>query len=409
MVKKLPELTISLAGHIDHGKTTLTKALTGKWTDTHSEESKRGMTIKLGYADLTFRKCPKCKGPDCYTADAKCRICGSPTEELRTASFIDVPGHEALMTTMLSGASLVDGAILVISAKDMCPQPQTREHLVALDLLGVRNIIVAQSKIDLVTKDRAKKSYEEIKNFLKGTVAESAPIIPVSAQAEANIDILLEAIDTFLPTPQRDMKGKAKMFVVRSFDINKPGSDIDILKGGVLGGAVVRGSLRVGDKIEIRPGKKIKKQGGEISCVTVNTEIVSAFTGSQAIQDVVPGGSVALGTLLDPSISKSDQLAGNVVGRPDEMPPVIDKIRVNVKLLEKVVGTEEQERVKPLSQEPLLLNLGPMVTSGMVTKIKGSEAEVTLKFPICAEPGDKLAISRRVGSRWRLIGMGTII
>lgn len=408
MTKKLPELTISLAGHIDHGKTTLTKALTGKWTDTHSEENKRGMTIKLGYADLTFRRCPKCAGMECFTADQKCQVCGSATDEIRTASFIDVPGHEALMTTMLSGASLVDGAILVISAKDPCPQPQTREHLMALDLLGVRNIIIAQTKVDLVKPERAKQSYEEIKAFLKGTIAEKAPVIPVSAQVGANIDMLLAAIDAFIPTPAREGQGKPKMYIVRTFDINKPGSDIEQLKGGVLGGAVVRGALKVGDEIEIRPGKKVEKQGA-FTCVPVTTTIISAFTGSQSVQEVGPGGSIALGTRLDPCIAKSDQLAGNVVGHPGQMPAVMDKIKVSVKLLDKIVGTEDQERVKPLAQEPLLLNLGPMVTSGMVTKLKGSEAEISLKMPVCADPGDKLAISRRVGSRWRLIGMGTIL
>jgi translation initiation factor 2 subunit 3 len=408
MSSKSPELTISLAGHIDHGKTTLTRALTGKWTDTHSEENKRGMTIKLGYADLTFRKCPKCKEPGCYTADVKCGVCGTKTEDIRTASFIDVPGHEALMTTMLSGASLVDGAVLVISAKDKCPQPQTREHLMALELLGIKNLIVAQNKVDLVTPERAKKSYQEIKEFIKGTVAENVPIIPVSAQFGANIDILLEAIDKFLPTPKRETGGKAKMVIVRTFDINKPGSDIDKLKGGVLGGAVVRGSLKVGDKIEIKPGKKIKKQG-VIACVPINTEIVSAFTGGQSVKEVHPGGSIALGTLLDPAVSKSDQLAGNIVGKPGETPPIVDNLRVNVELMERIVGTEEQERVKPIAQEPLLLNVGPMVTSGVVTKVKGNEVELVLKIPICAEVGDKLAISRRVGTRWRLIGMGTVI
>jgi translation initiation factor 2 subunit 3 len=407
MAKGIPELTISLAGHIDHGKTTLTKALTGKWTDTHSEENKRGMTIKLGYADLTFRKCPKCKEPECYTSDKKCRICAADTEEIRTASFIDVPGHEALMTTMLSGASLVDGAVLVISAKDG-PQPQTREHLMALELLGIKNIIIAQNKVDLVSPENAKKSYEDIKEFLKGTSAEKSPIIPVSAQFEANIDVLLDAIDKFIPTPKRETSGKAKMVIVRTFDINKPGSDIEKLKGGVLGGAVVRGSLKVGDKIEIRPGKKIKKQGG-IACVPVNTEIISAFTGGQSVKEIYPGGSVAIGTLLDPAVSKSDQLAGNVVGHPDSMPPVISQLNMKVKLLERVVGTEEQERVKPIAKEPLLLNIGPMVTSGVVTKVKGDEAELTLSIPICAEPGDKLAVSRRVGTRWRLIGMATVI
>ena len=141
------EINIGMVGHVDHGKTTLTKALTSKWTDTHSEELKRGISIRLGYADQTFRKCPKCSKPQCYTISKKCPICNTDTEILRKVSFVDAPGHETLMTTMLSGAALMDGAVLVIAANEKCPQPQTTEHLIAFKLGGVKNIIVAQNKI----------------------------------------------------------------------------------------------------------------------------------------------------------------------------------------------------------------------------------------------------------------------
>lgn len=408
MDPSIPEITISLAGHIDHGKTTLTKAITGKWTDEHSEEIKRGMTIKLGYADITFRKCPKCKGPEAYTTEKKCMRCSADSQVIRTASFIDVPGHEALMTTMLSGVCLVDGAILVISAKDKCPMPQTQEHLMALDLMGVRNIIVAQNKIDLVSKERVVESYKEIKEFLKGTVAEKSPIIPVSAQFGANIDILLEAMNRFLPTPKRDLEGNPKMYVVRTFDVNKPGADVTKLVGGVLGGALVRGKLKVGDKVELRPGKREKKQDA-IVCTPMSTEIVSIFTGSKSVNEVVPGGSMALGTLLDPAVTKADQIASNLAGIPGKMPPVLTRLKFEAKLMERMVGTEEKGRVKPISREALLLNVGPMVTSAVVTKVDDTKIEAELKIPVCAEPGDKFAISRRVGERWRLIGFGTIL
>ena len=131
------------------------------------------------------------------------------------------------MATMLSGAAIMDGAILVIAADEPCPQPQTREHLAAAEVSGIKNIIIVQNKIDIVDEKRALESYKEIKNFVKGTVAEKAPIIPISAQRGINIDVLLNAIQTIIPTPKRDETKPPLMYIVRSFDINKPGTTID--------------------------------------------------------------------------------------------------------------------------------------------------------------------------------------
>src|SRR5660397_236402 len=115
-----------MVGHVDHGKTTLVSALSGVWTDQHSEEVKRGISIRLGYANVTFKKCPQCPEPDAYTVASVCEKCGAKAEPLRTVSFVDAPGHETLMATMLSGAAIMDGAILVIAANEPCPQPQTK-------------------------------------------------------------------------------------------------------------------------------------------------------------------------------------------------------------------------------------------------------------------------------------------
>ncbi len=179
---KQPEVNIGTIGHVDHGKTTLVKALTGVWASRHSEELKRGITIKLGYADLPIYKCPKCETPKQFSTKPNCPSCNSEAEFVRAISFVDAPGHEALMATMLSGAAIMDGAILVIAADEPCPQPQTREHLAAAEVIGIKNIIIVQNKIDIVDEKRALKSYEEIKAFVKGTIVENAPIIPISAQ-----------------------------------------------------------------------------------------------------------------------------------------------------------------------------------------------------------------------------------
>ena len=188
---KQPEVNIGTIGHVDHGKTTLVEAITGVWAAKHSEELRRGITIKLGYADAPIFKCPSCDPPQSYSTDPTCPNCKSKGEFVRAVSFVDAPGHEALMATMLSGATVMDGAMLIIAANEKCPQPQTREHLAAIELAGVKNLIIIQNKIDIVDEKRALESHKEIVSFVKGTVAEGKPIIPVSAQHSVNIDVVL--------------------------------------------------------------------------------------------------------------------------------------------------------------------------------------------------------------------------
>ncbi len=147
-----PAVNIGIVGHVDHGKTTLLERLSGKWADTHSEEIKRGITIRLGYADVIFRKCRKC---NLFTTKEKCPECKEETDVSRKLSFVDAPGHESLMATMLAGATIMDGALLLIAANEECPQPQTREHVMALEIIGVDNIVIAQNKIDLISEEQA--------------------------------------------------------------------------------------------------------------------------------------------------------------------------------------------------------------------------------------------------------------
>ncbi len=393
----LPEVNIGLVGHVDHGKTTLTRALSGKWTDKHSEELRRGITIRIGYADVVLRKCKDCEE---YAVNEKCE-CGGETETLRTVSLVDAPGHETLMANVLSGASIMDGAILLISAAEKCPQPQTREHLEALNIAGVENIVIVQNKIDLVSKEDAIKNYRQIKKFIKGSTAEDAPIIPVSAQHSTNINKLIEAIQETIPTPERDEDADPQMLVARSFDINKPETSIKNLKGGVLGGSVIKGHLKKGDEIEIRPGRKDGKKWKPI-----NTTIINIISGGESIQVAKPGGLSAVETELDPALTKSDNLAGNILGKKNKLPDVKNKLEMKVTLLDRAVGSEDAEKVENIKEkEPLLLNVGTAKTSGLVTQA-GSNVKVTLNRPVCVEKGERVAISRRIGSRWRLVGYG---
>ncbi len=399
-----PELNIGMVGHVDHGKTTLVKALSGKWTDTHSEEIKRGITIRLGYADVAVYKCGTCSGGDAFSVQPVCAQCRKPAVAVRKFSLVDAPGHESLMATMLCGANIIDGALLLVSAQEECPQPQTREHVQALQIVGIKNVIIVQNKIDLVSEEQAQKNYQQIKSFLKGTPYENAPIVPMSALHSVNLDVLLEAIQKTIPTPGRDLKASPLMFVARSFDINKPGAVPEKMQGGVLGGALKQGVLKSGQEIAILPGYEDKKQWKPLS-----TKITSMMTGGVGVDEVGPGGSVALMTLLDPAVVKSDKLVGSVVGIPGKLPPVWQELKLEPHLLERMVGIEDKLVVAPLKLgELLMLNVNAAATVGVVKSLSKKEIVCTLRRPVCAEPGSRVVMSRNMGQRWRLIGYGII-
>ncbi|MEM3881319.1 MAG: translation initiation factor IF-2 subunit gamma [Candidatus Bathyarchaeia archaeon] len=403
---KQPEVNIGTIGHVDHGKTTLVQALTGVWASRHSEELKRGITIRLGYADMPVYKCPKCEPPKNYSTKPVCPNCASETVFVRAASFVDAPGHEALMATMLSGAAIMDGALLVIAADEPCPQPQTREHLAAAQIIGIKNIIIVQNKIDIVDEKRARESYREIKEFVKGTIAENAPIIPISAQRAINIDVLLNAIEEIIPTPKRDETKPPLMYIVRSFDVNKPGTSIEELQGGIIGGTITQGKFAVGDEIEIRPGVSVEKEGKTVYAPLVS-EIVSLHAGEKEVKEATCGGLVGVGTLLDPSYTKADGLIGNIAGKTRMLPPVVSELTLETHILDRAVGTKELLKVEKINpDETLLLHIGAAVNIGKITSIKNNIVKIKLSRPICTQPNARVALSRKIAARWRLIGYG---
>ena len=350
-----------------------------------------------------------CDEPECYSTQQKCPKCNTPCSLQRVVSFVDAPGHETLMATMLSGAAIMDGAILVIAANEKCPQPQTREHLTALDISGTKNIIIVQNKIDLVSEEDARKNYDQIKEFVKGTCAENAPIIPVSAHHDINIDVLIKAMETVIPTPEHDKTKPPLMYIARSFDINKPGARPLDLKGGVIGGSLIQGVIKNGEEIEIAPGRKIESEGRE-KIEPIVTTVNSVFSGGMSMDESASGGLLALGTDLDPSRVKSDSFAGRVVGKPGNLPDVVDSFDLTMHLLKRVVGTIDEKNVEPLkTNEPLMLTVGTATTVGIINSLNDKDKiTVKLKLPVCAQENQRIAVSRRIEGKWHLIGYGEI-
>ncbi len=394
-------LNIGTLGHIDHGKTSLTRAITNVWTDRHSESVKRNMTIKLGYADAVIKKCEGCEGAKAYTTGDRCEGCGGEPKPLIRISLLDAPGHETLMATAIAGSSVIDAILFVIAANEPCPMPQTKEHLMIINILGIKNVIIAQTKIDIVGKEKAEKHERQIRAFVKGSIIEDAPIIPVMPNLGINVNVILEHIAKMKP-PERDLESDPVMYVVRSFDVNKPGIDADRITGGVIGCAITKGKLKVGSQIEIRPGIRLGGKSRKETYEPIITVAKGMSNGTDTLDEALPGGLVGISTEIDPTFTKADGLVGNIAGIVGKLPPVITGFTMKYHKLKRDDVPEQHIS----ENEPLILGMGTTTVLGYVKKVRKDNVEIILKHPISAEKGVKIAIMRNMAHRWRLTGYG---
>ncbi|KAB1253329.1 Eukaryotic translation initiation factor 2 subunit 3; X-linked [Camelus dromedarius] len=398
---------LSTIGHVAHGKSTVVKAISGVHTVRFKNELERNITIKLGYANAKIYKLddPSCPRPECY------RSCGSSTPDefptdipgtkgnfklVRHVSFVDCPGHDILMATMLNGAAVMDAALLLI------------------EIMKLKHILILQNKIDLVKESQAKEQYDQILAFVQGTVAEGAPIIPISAQLKYNIEVVCEYIVKKIPVPPRDFTSEPRLIVIRSFDVNKPGCEVDDLKGGVAGGSILKGVLKVGQEIEVRPGIVSKDSEGKLMCKPIFSKIVSLFAEHNDLQYAAPGGLIGVGTKIDPTLCRADRMVGQVLGAVGALPEIFTELEISYFLLRRLLGVRTEgdkkaAKVQKLSKnEVLMVNIGSLSTGGRVSAVKADLGKIVLTNPVCTEVGEKIALSRRVEKHWRLIGWGQI-
>ncbi|KAK3337272.1 hypothetical protein B0T19DRAFT_412036 [Cercophora scortea] len=397
IIARQATINIGTIGHVAHGKSTVVKAISGVQT----------------------RRVPR---PTCYRSyksekevDPPCERegCEGTYRLLRHVSFVDCPGHDILMSTMLSGAAVMDAALLLIAGNESCPQPQTSEHLAAIEIMKLDKIIILQNKVDLMREEAAKQHYDSILKFIRGTVAGKSPIIPISAQLKFNIDAINDAIVNTIPVPPRDFSMDPHMIVIRSFDVNKPGAEIEELKGGVAGGSILHGVLKLGDEIEIRPGIVTRDDKGDLKCTPIFSRIVSLNSEANDLKYAVPGGLIGVGTRIDPTLCRADRLVGFVLGLKGRLPEIYSEIEVNFYLLRRLLGVRtadgKQAKVDKLAKnEVIMVNIGSTSTGAKVSAIKKDAAKLILTSPACTNIGEKVALSRRIEKHWRLIGWATI-
>ncbi|XP_011309926.1 eukaryotic translation initiation factor 2 subunit 3, Y-linked isoform X2 [Fopius arisanus] len=425
VISRQATINIGTIGHVAHGKSTIVKAISGVQTVRFKNELERNITIKLGYANAKIYKCDneKCPRPACYISGGSSKddsfpclrpICSGRFQLERHVSFVDCPGHDILMATMLNGAAVMDAALLLIAGNESCPQPQTSEHLAAIEIMKLKHIVILQNKIDLVKEGQAKEQYEQILKFVQGTVAEGAPVIPISAQLKYNIEVLCEYITTKIPVPMRDFTSEPRLIVIRSFDVNKPGCEVDDLKGGVAGGSILKGVLKVGMEIEVRPGLVSKDGEGKLTCRPIYSRVVSLCAEQNELQFAVPGGLIGVGTKIEPTLCRADRLVGQILGAVGALPKIFTELEISYYLLKRLLGVRTEgdkkgAKVPKLSKnEVLLVNIGSLSTGGRVLATKADLAKISLTNPVCTEIDEKIALSRRVEKHWRLIGWGQI-
>uniref|UniRef100_A0A2K5Q9I1 protein-synthesizing GTPase n=1 Tax=Cebus imitator TaxID=2715852 RepID=A0A2K5Q9I1_CEBIM len=411
IISRQATINIGTIGHVAHWKSTVVKAISGVHTVRFKNELERNITIKLGYAHVKIYKLddPSCLRPECY------RSRGSSTlmsflqlfkwnfKLVRHVSFVDCPGRNILMAAMLN-------ALLLIAGNESCPQPQTSEHLAAIEIMKLKHILILQNKIDLVKEGQAKEQYEQIFVFVQGTVAEGAPIIPISVLLKYNIEVVCEYIVKKIPLPPRDFTSAPRLTVIRSFDVNKPGCEVVDLKGGVAGGSILKGVLKVGQEIEVRPGTVSKDSEGKLMGKPIFSKIVSLFAEHNDLQYAAPGGLIGVGTKIDPTLCRADRMVGQVLGAVGALPEIFTELEISYFLLRWLlgVGTEGDKKaakVQKLSKnEVLMVNTGSLSTGGRVRAVKANLGKIVLTNPVCTEVGEKIALRTEIKS-WHNVGL----
>ena len=349
---------IGTAGHIDHGKTTLIKALSGIETDTTQEEKDRGMSINLGFAYFDLPSGKRC-------------------------GVVDVPGHEKFIKNMLAGVSGINLVLLLVDSREGI-MPQTKEHIDILTLLGIENYIIVMTKIDLVEEEYRELVKEDIREFISGTVLENSPIIEVDSISKKGLDNLLETIDKKTEDIEaKNIEKNARLNIDRSFQVKGFGT--------VVTGTLTEGVVNVGDELVIYP-KGIKTKVRNIQVHAKDVE--KAYAGQRTainlanikFDDVKRGDTLATAD----SLTKTYMLDSEI--------KLINDERANLELWDRVrvyIGTEEvMARVVPLGTD--LLKAG-----------ESSFAQLRLEDEIAVKNYDKFII--RTYSPMITIGGGVIL
>ena len=445
IMSRQPTINIGTIGGNLKGKTTLVQSLSesilskpkAEKEPERIREKEKNLSQMLGYINAKLYKCKKCPEPECYKSYSsetddilKCKSCDSNLELLRHISFVDEPEFKIKIVKLLNCSLIMDGALLFVAANEKYDNQESdndkndKEKNNFVENSIMKNILIVQNKIDTVMKyNTAKEQYDQIKKYANNKNAPTSPIIPVSAQLKFNLDVVVQYLSS-LPIPKRDFISPPKFIVIHSFDCNYQTEDnIDnnnlSIKSGMLYGLILKGILKLGEYVEIRPGICIRVSNKETKINPITAKIVSLQAEKNNLIYAISGGMINIGLKIDPLLCRGNKLEGNFVGLKDKMEEIFIKIAIKCHLLRRLLYVNKKEWGKHVEYateikkgEAMLLNIGFNAVGGVVIQIQGNnndEIIFLLKKPVCSEISEKVAISRKIGNSWRIIGWGEVI
>jgi len=395
LIERQPTINIGTIGSVSHGKTTVVRQISGVRTQRYQEEIDSNRTIYLGYANAKVYMCPKTGYTVVQGSDDPAPTHPKSDEKLtliKHLSFVDCPGHKAYMATMISGTAIMDYALFLIAANQSVPQKQTVEHLAAVKNTPVKDIVILQNKLDLVTREEALQNLKEIKEFIVGSAAENSSVIPISAQFNNNIDSVYDYINNHMPQPTRDYNLDPIMCIVRSFNVMLPDTPYDKLKGGVVGGSIIQGTFAIGDYVELRPGFVVKN-GPKTICYPLISKIESLYSGKTPLDIAIPGGLIGVGLQLDSSFTQGGMLIGQMIGHVGKLPSVYSIIKVEYS---REGSPNSLHKLK--EGEKILIAINSKIQGGVILSRakKTRVAEIQLDEPVCLDKSTNVVILRKI-------------
>ena len=399
-IKSQPIINIGCLGSVSDGKSTLVAKLTGIKTQRHSDELKRNITINQGYGNLKIFYDNK----EYYTTESTGDI--NDNQLVNHVSFVDCPGHQDLIQTMLSSIILMDGAIIVVAVNTPLSQkPQLIQHLAAAKLGKINKIIVCMNKIDLVDKEILIERKKELDKMLDDYNIKPYAIIPTCFNKMIGMKYVIKAImELFNPIEYINRITEIPLFrISRSFDINKPGTNWDEVVGGVLGGSLFNGKLAINDKIEIRPGQMSKGKDGKYICKPIITTILSIKTDTTDLDEIIPGGLIGIRTDLDPYYCKHNGLAGQLIGKVGTLPEIFSELTLNITII-----TSFGFEWIPKMNDNMMLQIGTKISEAKLIKINESSKlyTFTLTKPTCVSVNQHIIICHNINKILRIVGEG---
>lgn len=367
------------AGHVSHGKSTLIRSLTGVATQRYQKEKERNITIKLGYANCKLFRDPETNAIFSHhstTRTAKNPETGTELELLYNISFVDCPGHQAYMATMVSGSKIMDHAMVIVAANERIPQPQTHQHLLALGYSRISHLSFALNKMDLVREKDALKIKGRLDTYLVSQDLSGGPVYPISAAMGTNVNqychYLASQVSQHLPHVISQSEKPLRMAIVRSYNVNRPNTPLNEMVGAVVGGTIQSGVLSVGDQVELRPGVVHMKDGKKVIQPLV-ARVISLESDKNAMQTAIPGGLVGVNLSIYAGLSNNDRLKGQVMGHVGQMPNIYNKIIGKYSIIDMRASEDDQLPVlTERSQVNVIVN-GTMNVSAKIMAFKPSK------------------------------------